>query len=194
MNSLKISMMFLLASTIAIAQTYQIDWYVIGSGGGHAESGIYQIDGTIGQPLIGQSSSPSYTVESGYWAGASPIGPDSYEYLPGDANMPNGIWPPAVIGADVTYLVNYFRALNGPCLLDDSFASADANGDCLVIGSDVTKLVTYFRGLTSLSYCIDYEPAWHDASELPPSSPSGWPNCEGSVVTSRSSATPDKAK
>ncbi|MCP4581990.1 MAG: hypothetical protein GY839_10250, partial [candidate division Zixibacteria bacterium] len=91
---------------------------------------------------------------------------------------PNGIWPPAVIGSDVTYLVNYFRAISGPCLLDGFFASADANGDCLVIGSDVTKLVTYFRGLTSLSYCPDYEPAWHDPSELPEEAPAGWPNCE----------------
>ncbi|MCP4580430.1 MAG: hypothetical protein GY839_02350 [candidate division Zixibacteria bacterium] len=102
----------------------------------------------------------------------------SYNYLPGDANMPNGIWPPTVIGADVTYLVNYFRALNGSCLLDGFYASADANGDCLVIGSDVTKLVTYFRGLTSLGYCPDYEPAWSAPDDLPPDAPSGWPNCE----------------
>ncbi|MCP4582292.1 MAG: hypothetical protein GY839_11820 [candidate division Zixibacteria bacterium] len=174
---------FLIAS-ITSAQTYQVDWYVIGSGGGETASSNYQINGTIGQPVVGETSSPSYTVEAGYWVGAGLSGPDGYEYLPGDANMPNGIWPPAVIGSDVTYLVNYFRSIGGPCLLDGFYASADANGDCLVIGSDVTKLVTYFRGMTSLSYCIDYEPAWHDPSELPPSAPSGWPNCEGDVATS----------
>ncbi|MCP4580950.1 MAG: hypothetical protein GY839_04990 [candidate division Zixibacteria bacterium] len=101
-----------------------------------------------------------------------------YQYLPGDANMPVGIWPPSVIGADVTYLVNYFRAMNGPCLLDSFYASADANGDCLIIGSDVTKLVTYFRGLTSISWCPDYPPCWPTPDDLPAEEPLGWPNCE----------------
>jgi hypothetical protein len=108
---------------------------------------------------------------------------DSYDYLPGDANMPNGIWPPAVIGADVTYLVNYFRAISGPCLLDDFYCSADVNGDCLVIGSDVTRLVNYFRGLSDIVWCPDYEPCWPTPDDLPADMPSGWPNCE--VVTNR---------
>ncbi|MCP4582298.1 MAG: hypothetical protein GY839_11850 [candidate division Zixibacteria bacterium] len=195
MQLIKIIMIFALLTSCAFAQTYQIDWYVIASGGGHTESENYQCHATIGQPVSGTSSSESYWLEAGYWVGAGPGGgPDDYEYLPGDANMPNGIWPPAVIGSDVTYLVNYFRAIGGPCLLDGFYASADANGDCLVIGSDVTKLVTYFRGLTSLSYCIDYEPAWHDASELPQSAPTGWPNCEGGTLTSKSKTTPDVSK
>ncbi|MCP4583861.1 MAG: hypothetical protein GY839_19800 [candidate division Zixibacteria bacterium] len=110
-------------------------------------------------------------------AGLVPL-PTNNEYLPGDANMPNGIWPPSVIGADVTYLVNYFRALNGSCLLYGFFASADANGDCLIIGSDVTRLVNYFRGLSDINYCPDYEPAWPTPDDLPPTAPSGWPNCD----------------
>ncbi|MCP4581945.1 MAG: DUF1565 domain-containing protein [candidate division Zixibacteria bacterium] len=103
-----------------------------------------------------------------------------YEYLPGDANMYNGAWPPSVIGGDVTYLVNYFRSLpsSQPCLLEGFWCSADANGDCLVIGSDVTKLVTYFRGMTELSYCHDLEPMWPTPDDLPIEAPSGWPNCE----------------
>ena len=101
--------------------------------------------------------------------------PDTYDYLPGDANMINGQWPPLVIGSDVTYLVGYFRGLNTPCLIGGFYNSADANGDCLVIGSDVTKLVTYFRGLTTLSHCTDYPPAW---PPLPTDAPDGWPNCE----------------
>jgi hypothetical protein len=105
------------------------------------------------------------------------------QYLPGDANMPTGIWPPQVIGSDVTYLVGYFRAINGPCLLGDPgfFCSADANGDCQVIGSDVTRMVTYFRGMADLSYCPDYEPAWPTPDDLPAEAPSGWPNCETPV-------------
>ncbi|MCP4583818.1 MAG: DUF1566 domain-containing protein [candidate division Zixibacteria bacterium] len=105
---------------------------------------------------------------------------DTYNYLPGDANMSNGSWPPQVIGGDVTYLVNYFRGIevNVPCLLDGFWASADANGDCLVIGSDVTKLVSYFRGITELSYCPDYPPTWSTPDDLPVDAPDGWPNCE----------------
>ncbi|MCP4582898.1 MAG: DNRLRE domain-containing protein [candidate division Zixibacteria bacterium] len=111
--------------------------------------------------------------------------PGSYEYIPGDANMYNGIWPPSVIGSDVTYLVNYFRGMSAslPCSLYNPgaqiatvcfWASADANGDCMIIGSDVTKLVSYFRGLTTLSYCSDFPPVW---PPLPPVAPAGWPNC-----------------
>jgi hypothetical protein len=105
-----------------------------------------------------------------------------YSYLPGDANMYNGAWPPTVIGADVTYLVNHFRGIvtSAPCLFDGFWCSADANGDCNVIGSDVTKLVNYFRGITTIQYCLDFEPAWPHPDSLPPEAPEDWPNCEPS--------------
>jgi hypothetical protein len=100
-----------------------------------------------------------------------------YAYLPGDANMFNGAWPPMAIGGDVTFLVNYLRGMSAspPCLLDGFWASADVNGDCRIIGSDVTKLVTYFRGTGSILYCPDYPPLY---PPLPPSPPPGWPNCD----------------
>jgi hypothetical protein len=122
--------------------------------------------------------------------------PSYYNYLPGDANMYYAIWPPAVIGSDVTYLVNYFRGFatshacymnnpNAPVLWPNGqpgqyfWASADANGDCMLIGSDVTRLVGYLRGGSApLPHCLAYEPAWHDASELPDEAPDGWPGCE----------------
>ncbi len=108
------------------------------------------------------------------------ITPSNYEYLPGDANMYNGLWPPQVIGGDVTYLVNYFRGVEAcqPCPLDDFWCSADANGDCNIIGSDVTRLVNYFRGNVSLLYCPDYEPLWLTPDDLPAEAPVGWPNCD----------------
>ncbi len=104
--------------------------------------------------------------------------PSTYEYLPGDANMAAGSWPPNVIGADVTYLVNYFRAIAAPCLVGGFYNSADANGDCSVIGADVTYLVQYFRGANELHYCPDYEPSWSGSGDLPAEAPDGWPNCE----------------
>ena len=104
-----------------------------------------------------------------------------YDYLPGDVNMSIGAWPPAAIGNDVTYLVNFFRGLptSSSCLLNGFWASADANGDCSVIGSDVTKLVNYFRRTTtSLAHCDDYEPCWPTSVDLPDNAPFNWPGCE----------------
>jgi hypothetical protein len=99
-------------------------------------------------------------------------------YLPGDANMYNSIWPPQVIGSDVTYLVNYFRGIGEACEIDGFWASADANGDCNVIGSDITRLVEYFRGNTTITFCPDYEPSWLTPDDLPDTAPDGWPNCD----------------
>ena len=103
-----------------------------------------------------------------------------YEYMLGDANMAIRVWPPEVIGSDVTYLVNYFRGAptSVPCLIDSFYCSADVNGDCRVIGSDVTRLVNYFRGSTDLEPCIDYMPAWLPSEPVPSDPPSGWPGCE----------------
>jgi len=103
-----------------------------------------------------------------------------YEYFPGDANMYGATWPPSATGPDVTYLVNYFRGVSAshPCLLDDFWASADANGDCNVIGSDVTKLVNVFRGIGTISYCPSYPPMWLTPADLPEVAPDGWPECE----------------
>jgi hypothetical protein len=101
-----------------------------------------------------------------------------YEYLPGDANMQVGGWPPQVLGSDITYLVGYFRGLNPPCNLDGFYASADANGDCQIIGGDITRINSYLRGIIGLEYCPDYPPAWPTPNDIPAEAPPGWPNCE----------------
>ena len=106
--------------------------------------------------------------------------PEGYQYLPGDVNMSVGAWPPEAIGPDVTYLVNFFRGIptSQPCPLEGLWCSADANGDCSIISSDVTKLVNVFRGLATVEICPDYPTVWATPADLPPSAPSGWPNCE----------------
>jgi len=189
-----ILILIVVVPSILFAQTYQIDWYVIGSGGGTVESESYEISGTIGQPIVGVTSSENYTIEAGFWVGAG--GENVYEYLPGDVNMSGGGWPATATGPDVTYLVNFFRGAltSHACYLDGFWASADANGDCNIIGSDVTKLVNVFRGLGSILYCIDYPPAWPTPADLPPSAPSGWPNCETLIADGASSikVTPGK--
>lgn len=105
---------------------------------------------------------------------------EKYEYYPGDVNMANGLWPPALIGSDVTYLVAYFKGGSTfpPCLLDGFWASADINGDCMIIGSDVIRLVMYFRGESSVSFCEDYPPSWLFSNDIPEYTPFGWPKCE----------------
>ncbi len=102
------------------------------------------------------------------------------EFLLGDINMAGGAWPPVVIGADVTYLVYYFRGseLHSSCLLNDFWCSADVNGDCLIIGSDVTLLVNYFRGLATLVHCEDCSSCWLAPEDIPDDEPEGWPNCD----------------
>jgi hypothetical protein len=155
-----IVVMVFLPPILARAQNYQIDWYVIGSGGGHSSSGNYQIDGTIGQPIIGQSSSPNYIIESGFWVGFGVGG--GCEYTPGDANG-NG----AFNGLDVTYSVNYLKGI-GPIPPDNCdcpphgilLAAADANGNCAFNGLDVTYSVNYLKGLGGPPQaCDDCEPA-----------------------------------
>ena len=110
-----------------------------------------------------------------------------FYYLPGDANMYNGTWLPAVIGSDVTYLVNYFRGVpeNPACLLGGFYASADVNGDCRVIGGDVTRLVNYFRGEGLIEFCPSYPPVWLNQDDCPEEAPAGWPNCDELGVNSK---------
>ncbi len=103
---------------------------------------------------------------------------ENYDYLPGDCNMAGSVWPPVISGADVTYLVNYFRGLQPGCLLGGFYAAADINSDCSVIGSDVTCLVNYFRGMHVITYCPDYVPNWPTPEDCPANMPAVWPDCE----------------
>lgn len=121
----------------------------------------------------------------------SPVAQFNFEYLPGDANMFFGLWPPTVIGGDVTYLVNYFKGVttSQPCLMNNPsaptppgpffWASADANGDCRVMGSDVIRLVAYFRGQQPIEWCFEYPPGY---PPIPIPAPPGWPNCQSPPV------------
>jgi hypothetical protein len=57
----------LIGDTLALAQTYSIDWHTIDGGGGTSTGGTYQVTGTIGQPDAGLMSGGSYTVQGGFW-------------------------------------------------------------------------------------------------------------------------------
>jgi len=114
-------------------------------------------------------------------------GEPGYPFLPGDANMHVGLWPPQAIGADITYIVNYLRnnPINVPCYLDGVWLSADINGSCAVDGSDVIRFVNYLRGTIGLTWCPGFDPQWPTPQDLPPNQPPGWPNCDNVAAASK---------
>jgi hypothetical protein len=160
----KIILLSLILASTCLAQSYQINWYVIGSGGGHSASGNYQIDGTIGQPIVGRSSSSNYRIDAGFWVGA-PAGPIGCAYTPGDINGNH-----AVNGVDIVFAVNYFKGgpnhppidcyPNCPAEPNPFYAAGDVNGNCTFNGIDITFFVRYLKGqIPSLLYCPDCPPA-----------------------------------
>lgn len=68
-----------LASAALANGTPAIDWNVIGGGGGHAQEGIYSLDGTAGQAAVGTATDTGLELCSGFWCGAA----EGYKvYLP----------------------------------------------------------------------------------------------------------------
>jgi hypothetical protein len=72
----KVVMLVLLLATLVLTSlalasgSYSINWWVIGGGGGRAESGNYSLDFTIGQPVVGVATDTGYELCSGFWCGA----------------------------------------------------------------------------------------------------------------------------
>jgi len=48
--------------------TPEIPRWVIAGGGGHAEAGIYALDFTIGQPVVGGALGGDKALGAGFWA------------------------------------------------------------------------------------------------------------------------------
>jgi hypothetical protein len=158
MNFFRILIAVIMLSSVALAQEYSIDWYVIASGGGQTESGSYKVSGTIGQPIVGQASSDNYSVDAGFWAGVVPEGGDCI-YIPGDCDH-NGT--PLALG-DVIAMIGMYRGSAVPpyqCSCpphgDDFTPTADPNGNCvpLELGDVVTEIGAY-RGSATASGCPD---------------------------------------
>ncbi len=160
-------LLFLMLVSVASAQTYQIDWYVIGAGGGHSQSGSYQLDGTIGQPIVGKSSSASYSLDAGFWVGTSTTGP-ACDYSVGDANNSHSF-----NGLDVTYSVGYFKGGPAPpytceCTPGHTwYVAGDVNASCSFNGLDVTYMVSYFKGGPAVHPCGDCPPGGMFAPPVP---------------------------
>ncbi len=158
MRRLNFIIAILLLSSVSWAQNYSVDWYVIASGGEHSESGSYQIDGTIGQAITGLSSSPNYSLESGFWVGLPAVA-GGCVYAVGDVNGSNNF-----NGLDITYGVAYLKGGNPPvyeceCTSGNIwFVSGDINASCSYNGLDVTYGVNYLKGGPGLNPCADCPP------------------------------------
>jgi hypothetical protein len=60
----------LIVGGVALAVSQQnIDWWVMGAGGGPAQGGQFTLDGTIGQAVAGQNAPGGYDLCAGYWCG-----------------------------------------------------------------------------------------------------------------------------
>jgi hypothetical protein len=172
MKNLTLTIVVIFSPVLLLAQTYHIDWYVIGSGGGHAQSSSYQLDGTIGQPIVGASSSSNYILDAGFWVGAAPA--SGCNYLLGDING-NG----QTNGIDVTYGVSFFKGGNPPPITcpmcpepNPFYAAGDVNGNCAFNGIDITYFVGYLKGGPALRSCADCP----QASLINPPAPAVQPN------------------
>jgi hypothetical protein len=53
---------------------FAIDWFTIAGGGGTSTGGPYAVSGTIGQPITGESTGGTFTIEAGFWSVESLIG------------------------------------------------------------------------------------------------------------------------
>jgi hypothetical protein len=163
--------LFLVMVSVASAQNYHIDWYVIGSGGGHSASGSYQLDGTIGQPIVGKSSSASYTLDAGFWVGATSQQGPACNYVVGDVNNSGGF-----NGVDVVFAVSYFKGGAAPpyhcvCGANDWYVAGDVNASCNFNGVDVTYAVGYFKGGPAPHPCADCPPGGLIAPPAPGEAP-----------------------
>lgn len=68
-------MVLFLVLTVPVMST---DRWVFGSGGGPVSTGSMQLDGTIGQPVIGLANNGAVELSSGFWFSPSSGGPTSF--------------------------------------------------------------------------------------------------------------------
>jgi hypothetical protein len=63
--------LLLASSALALSAAYRLDWFVplTGGGGGPASSTNYKVNLTVGQTVIGASTSTNYKASLGYWYG-----------------------------------------------------------------------------------------------------------------------------
>ena len=84
MKGVAIAAGVLLAFGVALARagsSYDISQWTV-SGGGQIEVGKYVLDGTLGQPAVGELSLGNYTLGGGFWGGRTAKSASRVSYLP----------------------------------------------------------------------------------------------------------------
>jgi len=79
-------------TTLALAQSYSIDWHTIDGGGGTSTGGTFVLSGTIGQPEAGRMSDSRYTIEGGFWSfpAANPSAVEAVTIFDNTTGIDNG--------------------------------------------------------------------------------------------------------
>jgi hypothetical protein len=73
---------------------FDLGWHVIVGGGGRSSSANYAVDGSIGQPAVGESSSVGSQLSAGFWPGAIVVLSPTATVTP--SASPTGTPPPTV--------------------------------------------------------------------------------------------------
>ena len=71
---------------------FDLWWHVIAGGGGQASSASYAVNGSIGQPVVAESSGPGYRLSAGFWPGI--MGPPSPSATPTGTLLPTATRTP----------------------------------------------------------------------------------------------------
>lgn len=121
--------LFVLMTTAALAQSYDLSWHTINGGGGTSTSGTLTLSATIGQSDATpppSMSGGSFQLTGGFWSGA----PSATCTLLGDMNHDG-----RVDGEDIQLFVTCVMGAGGSC----GCADFDGGG---VGTSDIAAFVT----------------------------------------------------
>lgn len=115
----------------------QINWQVISSGGTQGSTTNFQLNGTVGQPIVGGGTTANYGLTHGFWQDFATSQTCCTMRGDVDASTTTNV-------ADLTFLVNYlFKA--GPEPYCPEHGDVDASASINV--ADLTYLVNYlFKG------------------------------------------------
>ncbi|MBM3134115.1 MAG: CSLREA domain-containing protein [Chloroflexi bacterium] len=75
-----------------LSTSFDLWWHVIAGGGGQAASSSYVVNGSIAQPIVAESSGPSYRLSAGFWPGI--VGPPSPTATPTGTLLPTATRTP----------------------------------------------------------------------------------------------------
>lgn len=132
----RVAMSFLLLATgLAVADDFDLDWWTVDDGGGMwTRGGEYLLSGTIGQPDAGVMTGGGYELTGGFWL-AAPVGPTICR---GDTNC-NGSIDYADINPFVKALtsLSQWQARYPYC----PWQNLDVNGDGEVSYGDINPFV-----------------------------------------------------